>query len=288
MIYIYVTRGLPASGKTTWAKEKVKEDQGTTVRVNKDNLREMMFAGKFSKDRENSILEIRDHIVERAIFENRNVIVDDTNFKDKHIDSMKNIVNKFDDVEVQVVDFNTDVYTCLERNRNREDSVPEYVIWQMYFSYVFQPIEIEQNDLPKAYIVDVDGTLGYNTTRHPYDYTKVEEDAPNTPVINLISELGIRNHIIIVTGRENVTMEDGSTTRIKTKNWLDKHNIPYDTVLIRQEGDHRKDAVVKREIYDHHIKNQYNILGVFDDRQQTIHEWRRIGLQVYDVNGHTF
>ena len=42
---IYVTKGLPASGKTTWANEKVSTGEGKIININKDDLRSMLHAG---------------------------------------------------------------------------------------------------------------------------------------------------------------------------------------------------------------------------------------------------
>ena len=44
---------------------------------------------------------------------------------------------------------------------------------------------------------------------------------------------------------------------------------------MRQPGDQRKDAVVKREMYDEHVAGQYECVGVFDDRDQVVDLWRK-------------
>lgn len=42
---LIICRGLPASGKTTWAKEWVMKDPGNRVRINLDDIRSML--GKY-------------------------------------------------------------------------------------------------------------------------------------------------------------------------------------------------------------------------------------------------
>jgi hypothetical protein len=42
---------------------------------------------------------------------------------------------------------------------------------------------------------------------------------------------------------------------------------------MRAEGDDRKDWIVKKEFYDE-ISKDYNVLGVFDDRDQVVAMWR--------------
>lgn len=58
---------------------------------------------------------------------------------------------------------------------------------------------------------------------------------------------------------------------------------------MRKTGDHRKDAIVKEEMYNEHIKGKYNCLYWIDDRKQVIDYIReKIGLTVLDVAGNEF
>ena len=57
---------------------------------------------------------------------------------------------------------------------------------------------------------------------------------------------------------------------------------------MRKAGDNRVDYVIKYEIFDQHIRNKYNVLGVFDDRSQVINMWRSINIRCYDVAGNDF
>ena len=77
---VTILRGLPASGKSTWAKEKVGKSNCAIKRINKDNLRAMLDSSKYSKGNESYILQLRDHILLTALDLGKSVIVDDTNF----------------------------------------------------------------------------------------------------------------------------------------------------------------------------------------------------------------
>lgn len=294
MSKIILLQGLPASGKTTWAKEKVILDQGDTVRVNKDDLREMMFASKWSKDRERQVLNVRDFIVEQSLKEEKNVIIDDTNFSNKHEQRMYEIASGWDDVEIEVVKFDTPLVECLERNKKRNNAVPERIIWDMYYRYIL-PEKVKNNvyrpNLPNAILVDVDGTVAIHNERNAFEYHKCLSDTPNERVIDIVRELAVKNFVIVVTGRENVHYPVGENYEYPdvltyTQKWLEKHQVPYDEIYIRNEGDYRPDYVVKKEMWENHIKDRFNILGVFDDRLQVIVMWRELGLQVFDVAGH--
>jgi predicted acetyltransferase len=51
---------------------------------------------------------------------------------------------------------------------------------------------------------------------------------------------------------------------------------------MRKVGDHRKDWIVKAEIWDE-IQKKHNILGMIDDRSQVVDFARRLGHKVYQV-----
>jgi tRNA uridine 5-carbamoylmethylation protein Kti12 len=145
MLQVILTKGLPGSGKTTWAKtfvaEKLILDKEIWKRVNKDDLRAMMDANQWSKENEAFILSVRDYIITMALLNNYNVIVDDTNLHPKHVEQIQTIVTMHNDhilpkqpkCELIIKDF-TDVplETCIERDAKRERTVGEAVIRDMH------------------------------------------------------------------------------------------------------------------------------------------------------------
>ncbi len=52
---------------------------------------------------------------------------------------------------------------------------------------------------------------------------------------------------------------------------------------MRAEGDNRPDSIVKRELFETHIRGSYNVHTVFDDRDSVVRMWRRIGLPAWQV-----
>ena len=133
--------------------------------------------------------------------------------------------------------------------------------------------------MKKAIIVDIDGTLALKGDRDIFDYSKVHLDKPNKPVITVIQALQNQTQyvLIIMSGRE-------SSCRKDTADWLIKHDVLPDKILMRNNGDHRKDAIVKKELYDTHIKGKFDVEMVFDDRKQVKKMWVDEGLFVFDVN----
>ena len=274
---LVMLRGLPASGKTTYAKQLV--DKGW-VRVNKDDMRAMLNNGKFSKDNEAFILSLRDEIIIRALVNGKNVVVDDTNLDPKHAIQLKSIAQEFL-ADYEEMFFNTDIMTCIERNKNRENPVPEKVIYDMYSRYLMpkQPEPVPYDDSKEeCIIVDVDGTLSHiNNCRNPYDASSAFEDTLDDAVSSIVA-MAYQNgyKVMVLTGREEKYRE-------VTISWLENNGVPFDELYTRADGDYRKDAVVKEELYEKHIKNRFNVKFVLDDRNQVCDMWREIGLKCLQV-----
>lgn len=87
------------------------------------------------------------------------------------------------------------------------------------------------------------------------------------------------SHIIYLTGRPE-------KYRDMTTEWLGKNDLDfhcYSHLFMRPDGDHRPDYVIKREIYEREIKDKYDVIGVFEDRQQCVDMWRALGLTCFQA-----
>lgn len=270
-----MTRGLPASGKTTWAKASVKQE-GRIKRINKDDLREMIDCGVWSKINERNILEVRDFMIELYLTGGFDVIVDDTNFNPIHEKTLRDIAKRVS-AEFEIKDFDTPLEECIKRDLVRENGVGEKVIRDMYDKYLakkdIKKIEYIQ-DAPSAIICDIDGTLAINNgTRSPYEWHRVGEDDLCYEINNLLKIYQKEGYtIILVSGRDSVC-------RSETEAWLDKYGVKYGVLLMRNQDDNRKDVIVKQEIYDKYIKGKFNIEFVLDDRDQVVKMWRENNLK---------
>lgn len=279
MSKVILTKGLPASGKSTWAL-----DQSGTVRVNKDSIRMMLYgAPNCGYGKEKRVLKMRDALIRKALQEGEVVIVDDTNFSPKHEKRIEQIAKEFN-VPVEWKDF-TDVplNVCIERDSKRANPVGEKVIREMWMRYLYSPA-VDNYTNGNAVICDIDGTIARHVERSPYDYTKVSTDALIKPVASLLHSLHATNHtVIFVSGRKDSCKDD-------TRQWLrDNLGLLGDSPLyMRRANDDRPDTVIKKEIYQDLIEGQYNVLFVLDDRDSVTHMWRtEIGLPTLQVEyGH--
>lgn len=274
-----MTKGLPASGKTTWAKKQ------PAVRVNKDDLRKMLHDGVWSKSNEKEVLMVRDAIINGLLLRGVDVVVDDTNLAPKHEKQLREIaINHEADFEVK--DF-TDVSPeeCIKRDQKRVNYVGEKVIKDMYKKFVaprgtrgkvLKPF-IQKANLPSAAIFDLDGTLACIGDRSPYDGKACGVDKVNVSVKKLLDAVKAQGHeIIIFSGRNGDSINE-------TEAWLKANDIHYDLISMRPAGDFRKDNVIKHEMFNRYIKDQYNVLFVVDDRDQVVNLWRSLGLTCLQV-----
>lgn len=53
---------------------------------------------------------------------------------------------------------------------------------------------------------------------------------------------------------------------------------------MRNNLDDRKDTVIKKEMFDKYIDNQYIVDFVIDDRLSVIRQYEKMGLKVFNVN----
>lgn len=274
---VLILSGIPASGKSTYAKNLIDKNPGMYKRVNKDDLRELIDNGKWSKDNEKFILKIRDNIIIEALKSGKHVVVDDTNLSPKHGEHIKELVKGLAEVETKFFDIT--VEEAVKRDLQRSNSVGRDVIENMYNQFLKPRAQVYKpnKDKPSAFIFDIDGTLALKGDRGIFDWEKVGDDMVNNPVADILRLISLSGHkIIIFTGRDGCCEE-------QTKEWLKTHNIFYDYFDIRPEGNTEKDYIIKKRMFDK-IKDNYNIVGVFDDRKQVKRMWVDMGLFVFDVN----
>lgn len=268
-------KGLPASGKTTKAMELVAQGY---KRVNKDDLRAMVDSSKWSKENEKNIIECRDLLVIQYLDAGFNVVVDDTNLHPSHAEQLVEIADNCD-ADFEEIFIDVPVMECIERDSKRGDkSVGAKVIMGMYNQFL-KPKPPEYSDSKQnCFVFDIDGTLAKMKDRSPYDYSKVDTDIPNhsiTMIARILKTSGLP--IIIVSGRPDSCAKE-------TIEWLINNNIPFDNLAMRETGDNRSDAIIKREIYEELIEPDYNVIAVFDDRNQVVDMWRSLGLTCLQVN----
>lgn len=134
---VTILRGIPASGKSTFAKELVRKGKGKVKRINRDDLRGMIDDSVFSRQNESHINTVRNILISYYIEAGCDVVIDDTNVKTSYVKDLVEFVRRLrPNAVVQVKLFNTPLDVCLERNAKRTGraKVPEDIVRKFYKS----------------------------------------------------------------------------------------------------------------------------------------------------------
>lgn len=301
---VFVLKGIPASGKSFFAKELMAKEKGWK-RINFDDLRATIDGGVYSPDNEKIILKTRDVIIQESLKRQMDVIVDNAHIKDKgkHFNNICALVESLG-IDCQVIEkhFYIDVEDAIGRDAKRPSPVGEKLIrtfWKeaggKQFKHYKPKVEIfaaknstynknkikMDSSLPKALICDLDGTLALIGDRNVYDASECDvKDELNIPVaetIKLYHQAGYK--IIFCSGRIDKYREP-------TVKFIEKYLPGMDYMLfMRHSSDKRKDSIVKNEIFQQEINGKYAVLLVLDDRDSVVELWRKqIGLPTFQVN----
>lgn len=298
---LLILRGVPGCGKSTFAHQWLKEGE-RRARVNRDDIR-MQFFGKETGVDENMVTQIEHQQVDSLLKAGYSVIVDDTNIRHAYINAFVKIAAKYG-TPVAIKEFDVDLKTAIARNAVRASlggrDVPTPVIEKMYKSlkssgqYSRQHVAnawgqseivdpyIRPVDAEEVYLFDIDGTLAEMHDRGPFEWSKVGNDNPRWQVIKTAKAHAKAGYkIIVMSGRD-------ASCRKETIEWLLRFGIPCFELHMRPEGDMRKDNIVKAELFDQHVRFIYDVVAVYDDRQQVVDMWRAMGVDCFQVQPGNF
>ena len=292
---LILTRGIQGSGKSTWARQWVEEDPENRVRINNDDIRNML-GPYWVTSRENLVSSIKKNMAEEAINRGYDIVVDNMNLNPKEILFWKRIVDENNqDVdsykyEIEYKDFFIPLEECIRRDAMRPNPIGEKVIretWKRYKHFI-QTTEVEKyvdnlrkyTGKPKCIVIDMDSTMCFNTTKRPWFGDGAAEgminDVPNTGMCDMIRQLQEDFVIVVATGRD-------TTQEAVTKEWLAKQGINADEFYFRTNKDYRKGVVVKKEQIEA-ILEKYDIVAIFDDCEPIVDMYREMGLTVLQPN----
>lgn len=138
---VIILRGLPASGKTSFAKNLIEKDN-SYIRLNKDDLRKMSIFC-YSVEKEKFIHESSLFMLRQALHHRYNVVIDDTNLNETTLNSFINVIINHnniygDNYAFEIKTFRIPVDECIKRDKARDNSVGEDVIINMYEKYKYK------------------------------------------------------------------------------------------------------------------------------------------------------
>jgi predicted kinase len=322
MVDLVIMRGLPASGKSTIAATLAAQGH---VRVCKDDIRSMLRITHGVDESTVHALSVAS--VRTALGLRRPIVVDCTHIRERDVAELVKLAQQRGDITVKTHVMRVGPTECIERDAKRIGTarVGEEPIMRMWKQSGWQgsgyppdttlviPPRFERRaaqldeQLPVAFICDLDGTAAIIGDRSPYDASRCDiVDSPCPAVVRTTSAL-IRDGLvpIFVSGRSELH-------RDATERFIEKHypyaNFPATTnntlaqllppiefgaavphlLHMRSASDQRPDDMVKADIYASEIYGKFNVIVVFDDRLNVVRFWRSIGLTVMQLDDREF
>lgn len=294
MTKLTILRGVSGCGKSTWARE-----QNASV-VSRDDIRVMQFGSdnqdyytvdkKVLFERENLVTVIQDAMIAALLKAGKDVIVDNTNTEWKFVKALAKIGYRHG-AEVEVKFFDVPLHTAQQRAAMRKSlggrDVPSDIIRQQHDriqgtkNFVLDEVKpvkpyFGTPGKPKAFMYDLDGTAYHmNDKRGPYALN-VDVDDPDPVIQEIIRTQALDLVPIAMSGRKTKTRE-------LTIECLVKDGVPFDALFMRADDDNRADNLVKADLFDDNVRDNYDVQFVLDDRDQVVEMWRRMGIKCLQV-----
>lgn len=279
---VYLTVGISASGKSSWAKTNPIPN---AVYITRDDIRfnfikpgQTWADYKFNKENEQAVSNIQKSIAEQAIVLKKNIVIVDTNLSSRVRDYWKDFSTKIG-YDFELINFDCSFEEAVKRDNLRVNGVGQSVIRKQYKSYLeYSGFEfyVPDETKPDCIVVDIDGTVAQMHDRTAFEWDKVGNDKPRQFVIDLILAYAekYKCKIVFLSGRD-------SCCRKETYDWLAKyigHDISW-LLFMRKENDNRKDSIIKEEIFWNSVAPDYNVKAVFDDRPQVVRLWHDLKIE---------
>lgn len=307
-VTVLVLKGAPCSGKTFYVENEAIHDENLQPLrvVNRDNLREILFAGKYvyTPENEKKVVDKEKELILMGLNDGENIIIDDTNLNPKTIEMWEELVKEFNKTHdsihatIQYKEFYVSYETAITRSKARRAAgglyIPQNEMLKFYKRYYPEQLREElidkrvikepNTELPQCVICDLDATLALHTGRGPFEWDLISTDAVEPRLKHLLINLfnsGVR--IVFVTGRNEGSREE-------TEKWINL-NLPELTsgdlklysLFMKPDGDFSHGDDYKEKVYHEHIEGKANVMCVFEDSNKCVKRWRELGLLTCQV-----
>jgi hypothetical protein len=130
-------------------------------------------------------------------------------------------------------------------------------------------------------IFDIDGTLadisGHTIVldKNPANWPEFDVSVypPNKIVAQLARDMFLLDYrVVLFTARFE-------RYRQATEEWMEKHNIFFHELYMREDGDYRPDQKVKKEFLE--IVGKDRVRFIVEDRTEVVKMWRKLGVTCF-------
>ena len=279
---VYLTVGISASGKTSWAKTNPIPN---AVYITRDDIRfnfvkpgQTWADYKFNKENERAVSDIQKSIIDQAVKDKKNIVIVDTNLSNRVREYWKDFAAKIG-YDFEIIDFECSFEEAVKRDNLRANGVGQSAIRKQYKSYLEYSgfkFYVPDETKPDCIVVDIDGTIAEMSGRTAFEWDKVDNDKPRQFIIDLVLAYAEKHkcEIVFLSGRDSVC-------RDKTEEWIKKNvskTLDFE-LYMRKSKDNRKDYFVKKDLFFDHVEPAYNVKAVFDDRPQVVRLWHNLKIE---------
>lgn len=138
---IIILCGIPASGKSTWTKNYIKNNSWSTYSVSRDDIRELLSQPYvYTKENENTVTRLFNNKLEHCISRGFDIVLDNCHCRERYLDGLLsspilnlntyNVYIKFFDIPLWKA-----YYRAIIRRMRTGKDVPLRVIRDMYKNY---------------------------------------------------------------------------------------------------------------------------------------------------------
>ena len=147
MTRVYITIGIPASGKSTYSKNRVKDINGKAIRFSSDDIRKA-----YNEPDHAEVFRIMRKGLREAVESNYydEIYYDATNVNRKRRRSLYREIKSWDkEVEVFGVFFSIPLFESLKRNskRNADEKVPEHTVLRMHRQLQVPRVDVDCDEI---------------------------------------------------------------------------------------------------------------------------------------------
>jgi predicted kinase len=233
--------GLPASGKSTIAKQ-LKREYNANI-ISPDELRNELFGTINEQNKNEELFKELSKRVKNNLINNNNTIIDATNVSHKRRKIFLDELNKIDCKKICYI-IATPYEKCIEQNQLRDRKVPDHVIKKMYLSFY----------IPQKY-------EGWDEIKIVWNFNKYDFNLENLFVDKLHSFKQDNSHHTLTVGSHchgcaKIIQQSTESHMLFTAGLLHDIGKPFTKTFVNTKGETTNEA----HYYQHHLISAYDAM----------------------------